>query len=96
MQDIAVLPAEKEKSLTENKRWLNLSKHLGDEIALLKVNGIRQNIQLVFILLLGIMNPILETACWFKWHVPSYYSSVAAMWACGELPATRCLEEWFF
>lgn len=44
MQDIAVLPAEKEKSLTENKRWLNLSKHLGDEIALLKVNGIRQNI----------------------------------------------------
>lgn len=48
MQDIAILPVEKEKRLTENKRCLNLSKCLGDEIALLKVNGIRQNIRAGF------------------------------------------------
>lgn len=45
MQNIAILPVEKGKKPTENKRCLNLSKYLEDEIiALFKVNGIRQNI----------------------------------------------------
>lgn len=49
MQNIAILPIEKGRGLTETKRCLNLSKYLGDEIiALFKVNGIRQNIAAAF------------------------------------------------
>lgn len=45
MQNIAVLPVEKREGLTENKRFQNLSKYLGDEIiALFRVNGRRHNI----------------------------------------------------
>lgn len=48
MQNIAILPIEKGKGLAENKRCLNLSKCLGDEIIVFfKVSGERQNVTAV-------------------------------------------------
>lgn len=59
-----MLPVEKGKGLTENKRCLNLSKYLGDEIiALFKVSGIRQNITAGF-QSVGSMSTVLDKACW--------------------------------
>lgn len=46
MQNVVVILAENGKWLTENKRRLNLSQLLGDEIiALFRVKGVRQIIR---------------------------------------------------